>query len=82
MLKEIDGDESIDMPKSEDADNSRVLRMFRVLAIVPCFSTLNLRSIPFRSVPFRVLVATSAGAFRPDLLFPSLESKSSMPLSK
>ena len=31
VLKEIDGDESIDMPKSEDADNSRVLRMFRVL---------------------------------------------------
>ena len=26
VLKEIDGDESIDMPKSEDADNSRVLR--------------------------------------------------------
>ena len=28
------------------------------LVIVPCFSTLNLRSIPFRSVPFRVLVTT------------------------
>ena len=26
MLKEIDGDEIIEMPKSEDADNSRVLR--------------------------------------------------------
>ena len=26
VLKEIDGDEIIDMPKSEDADNSRVLR--------------------------------------------------------
>ena len=26
VLKETDGDESIDMPKSEDADNSRVLR--------------------------------------------------------
>ena len=26
VLKEIDGDESIDMPKSEDADNSRFLR--------------------------------------------------------
>ena len=26
MLKEIDGEEYIDMPKSEDTDNSRVLR--------------------------------------------------------